>query len=134
MEPKEFILFVEKLIEVGCDNVYYHTRNEPLVEGIKRIGNDVDYFEFIETGYSDENGLRMNVHIDHKNELVLDWADTEVVEDDVGHYSEQDSDDDNDSQLSDDIPYEHEANDYIPSLDNTIGDEFFHRVSSISYL
>ncbi|CAH1454643.1 unnamed protein product [Lactuca virosa] len=73
----------------------------------------------------------MNVYIDHENELVLDWDDMEVVEDDEGHYSEQDPDDDNDSQLSDDIPYEHEADDYIPSLDKTIGDEFLHRVSGI---
>ncbi|CAH1418020.1 unnamed protein product [Lactuca virosa] len=100
-----------------------------LTEGIRRIGNDADYFEFIETGYSDENGLRMNVFIDHKNEHILDWSDMEVVEDDKGHYSEQDLDDDNDSQLSDDIPYEHEADDYIPSLYKTIGDEFLHRVS-----
>ncbi|CAH1440802.1 unnamed protein product [Lactuca virosa] len=113
------------------DNVYYHTRNEPLAEGFKRIGNGVDCFEFIDKGYSDENGLRMNVHIDHGNELVLDWADIEVVEDDEGHDSEQDPDDDNDSQLFDDIPYEHEADDEIPSLDKTSCDEFFHRVSGI---
>ncbi|CAH1447091.1 unnamed protein product [Lactuca virosa] len=73
----------------------------------------------------------MNVYIDHEKELVLDWADMKVVEDDEGHYSEQDPDDDNDSQLSDDIPYEHETNYYIPSLDKTIGDEFLHRVSGI---
>ncbi|CAI9281393.1 unnamed protein product [Lactuca saligna] len=90
-------LFIAKLIEGSCDNVYYCTRNEPLAEGIRRITNDADYFEFIETGYSDEADL----------------------------------DDDKDSQLSDDIPYEHEADDYIPSLDKTIGDEFLHRVSGM---
>ncbi|CAH1449026.1 unnamed protein product [Lactuca virosa] len=100
MDLKEFKLFIAKLIEGSCDNVYYCTRNEPLAE-------------------------------DHENEPVLDWADIEVVEDDEGHYSEEDPDDDNDSQLSDDIPYEHEADDYIPSLDNTIGDEFLHWVSGM---
>ncbi|CAI9271895.1 unnamed protein product [Lactuca saligna] len=125
MDFKDFNLFIAKLIEGSCDNVYYCTRNEPLAEGIRRITNDADYFEFIETGYSDEAGLRMNVYIDHENEPVLDWADDE------GHYSEEDLDDDKDSQLSDDIPYEHEADDYIPSLDKTIGDEFLHRVSGM---
>nr|KAJ0191613.1 hypothetical protein LSAT_V11C800397910 [Lactuca sativa] len=131
MDFKDFNLFITKLIEDSCDNVYYCTRNEPLAEGIRRIGNDADYFEFIETSYSDEAGIRMTVYIDHENELVLDWADMEVVEDDEGHYSEEDPDDDKDSQLSDDIPYEHEADDYIPSLDKTIGDEFLHRVSGM---
>ncbi|CAI9282734.1 unnamed protein product [Lactuca saligna] len=125
MDFKDFNLFIAKLIEGSCDNVYYCTRNEPLAEGIRRITNDADYFEFIETGSSDEAGLRMNVYIDHENEPVLDWADDE------GHYSEEDLDDDKDSQLSDDIPYEHEADDYIPSLDKTIGDEFLHRVSGM---
>ncbi|CAI9275059.1 unnamed protein product [Lactuca saligna] len=97
MDFKDFNLFIAKLIEGSCDNVYYCTRNEPLAEGIRRITNDADYFEFIETGYSDEADL----------------------------------DDDKDSQLSDDIPYEHEADDYIPSLDKTIGDEFLHRVSGM---
>ncbi|CAI9297880.1 unnamed protein product [Lactuca saligna] len=102
------------------------------VMGIRRIGNDADYYEFIETGYSDEVGLTMNVYIDHENEPVLDWTDMEVVEDDEGHYSEPDVDDDKESQLSDDIPYEHEADGYIPSLDKTVGDEFLHRVSGTS--
>ncbi|CAI9291983.1 unnamed protein product [Lactuca saligna] len=132
MDLKEFKLFVAKLIEGSCDNVYYYTRNEPLAEGIRKIGNDADYYEFIETGYSDEAGLTMNVYIDHEKEVVLDWADMEVLEDDEVHYSEPDVDDDKDSQLSDDIPYEHEADGYIPSLDKTVGDEFLHRVSSIS--
>nr|KAJ0228597.1 hypothetical protein LSAT_V11C100013270 [Lactuca sativa] len=131
MDFKDFNLFIAKLIEGSCDNVYYCTRNEPLAEGIRRIRNDADYFEFIETGYSDEAGLRMNVYIDHENEPVLDWADMEVMEDDEGHYSKEDLDDDKDSQLSDDVPYEHEADDYIPSLDKTIGDEFLHRVSGM---
>ncbi|CAI9292363.1 unnamed protein product [Lactuca saligna] len=72
-------------------------------EGIRRIRNDADYFKFIDMGYSDENGLRMNVYIDHENERVLDWADMEVVEDDEEHDFEQDPDDENDSQLSDDF-------------------------------
>ncbi|CAI9271631.1 unnamed protein product [Lactuca saligna] len=131
MDFKDFNLFIAKLIEGSCDNVYYCTRNEPLAEGIRRIRNDADYFEFIETGYSDEAGLRMNVYIDHENEPVLDWADMEVMEDDEGHYSEEDLDDDKDSQLSDDSPYEHEVDDYIPSLDKTIGDEFLHRVTGM---
>ncbi|CAI9276348.1 unnamed protein product [Lactuca saligna] len=131
MDFKDFNLFIAKLIEGSCDNVYYCTRNEPLAEGIRRLMNDADYFEFIETSYSDEAGLRMNVYIDHENEPVLDWADMEAMEDDEGHYSEEDLDDDKDSQLSDDIPYEHEADDYIPSLDKTIGDEFLHRVSGM---
>ncbi|CAI9259906.1 unnamed protein product [Lactuca saligna] len=97
MDLKEFNLFITKLIEGSSDNVYYCTRNEPLAKGIRRIRNDVDYFEIIETGYSDEVGLRMNVYIDHDNEPVLDWADMEVVEDDEGHYSEEDPDDDKDS-------------------------------------
>ncbi|CAI9265262.1 unnamed protein product [Lactuca saligna] len=73
----------------------------------------------------------MNVYIDHENEPVLDWANMEVVEDDEGHYYEKDPDDDNDSQLSDDILYEDEAEDYIPSLDKSIGDEFLHWVFGI---
>ncbi|CAI9292365.1 unnamed protein product [Lactuca saligna] len=100
-------------------------------EGIRRIRNDADYFKFIDMGYSDENGLRMNVYIDHENERVLDWADMEVVEDDEEHDFEQDPDDENDSQLSDDIPYEHEADDEIPFLEKTIGDEFLHQVLGI---
>ncbi|CAI9268700.1 unnamed protein product [Lactuca saligna] len=89
---------------------------------------NADYFEFIQTGYSDEACLRMNVYIDQENKPILDWADLEVVEDDEEHYSEEDPDDDNDSQLCDDISYKHEADDYIPSVDKTIGDEFLDRV------
>ncbi|CAH1446518.1 unnamed protein product [Lactuca virosa] len=73
MDLKEFLLFLQKLIKDSCDNVYSCTRNESLAEGIRRIGNDVDYFDSIETGYSAENGLRISVYIDH--EVVLDWVD-----------------------------------------------------------
>nr|KAJ0184637.1 hypothetical protein LSAT_V11C900455280 [Lactuca sativa] len=132
MNLKEFKLFVIKLIEGSCDNVYYCTRNKPLAEGIRRIGNDAEYYKFIETSYSDEAGLRMNVYIDHENEDVLDWADMEVLEDAEGYYSDPDVDDHKDSQLSDDIPYKHEADGYIPSLDKIVGDEFLHRASGIS--
>ncbi|CAI9280217.1 unnamed protein product [Lactuca saligna] len=61
-----------------------------------------------------------------------DNANMELLEDDEGYYSEPDVDDDKDSQLSDDIPYEHKADGYIPSLDKTVGDEFLHPVSGIS--
>ncbi|CAI9264535.1 unnamed protein product [Lactuca saligna] len=57
MDLKEFVLFIAKLNEGSYDNVYYCTTNKPLAEFIRRIENDADYFEFIETGYSDEVGL-----------------------------------------------------------------------------
>lgn len=50
----------------------------------------------------------MSVYIDHENEAILDWVDLQVVEDDEGHDCEQDLDDDNNSQLSNDMSYNHE--------------------------
>nr|KAJ0184657.1 hypothetical protein LSAT_V11C900458570 [Lactuca sativa] len=40
-------------------------------------------------------------------------------------------DDDNDSQLSDDMTYDLEPDDEVPSLDKTVGDDFLHKVSCI---
>ncbi|CAI9261892.1 unnamed protein product [Lactuca saligna] len=53
--------------------------HERLTDGIRRINNDVDYFEFVEDGYMAMNELRMNVYIDHQNEPILDWADKEML-------------------------------------------------------
>ncbi|CAI9264534.1 unnamed protein product [Lactuca saligna] len=44
----------------------------------------------------------------------------EVLKDDEGHYSKQYLNDDQDLQIFDDIPYEHEADDYILSLEKTM--------------
>ncbi|CAI9279859.1 unnamed protein product [Lactuca saligna] len=79
MDYREFVLWVSKLIRRSCENLYYCSTHERLAEGIRRIDNDADYFEFIEDGYMDKQELRMNVYIDHENEPILDWADKELL-------------------------------------------------------
>ncbi|CAI9277945.1 unnamed protein product [Lactuca saligna] len=53
--------------------------HERLLEGIRRIDNDDNYFEFIEDAYMAKNELRMNVYINHQNKPILDWVDKEIL-------------------------------------------------------
>ncbi|CAH1426305.1 unnamed protein product [Lactuca virosa] len=103
---KEFILWLTKLTEGDYDNVYYCNRNQCLVEGIRRIDSDADYQEFVEAIYSD---AKLDVYIDHQNEPILDWADNEVLADDISDDNEYDLDeeDDKDSEISNTTKYEH---------------------------
>ncbi|CAI9297346.1 unnamed protein product [Lactuca saligna] len=75
---------------------------ERLAEGIRRIDNDADYFEFIEDGYMAKNELRMNVYIDHQNEPIVDWADKEMLTGD-------------------------EVSDLVYTFDKTVDDEFLNK-------
>ncbi|CAH1432587.1 unnamed protein product [Lactuca virosa] len=79
---KEFLLWLTKLTNGACDNVYYCMRKESLCEGIRRIACDADYWEFVETVYSLESDSlqsELDVYIDHRNEPILDWADNEFI-------------------------------------------------------
>ncbi|CAH1413990.1 unnamed protein product [Lactuca virosa] len=126
MDYIEFVLWVSKLTRRSCDNLYYCSTHERLAEGIRRIDNDVDYFEFIEDGYMDKNELRMNVYIDHQNEPILDWADKEMLTGD--EVSEVIEDDDIESQISDIMECEHEPDEEMHTFHKTIDDEFLNKV------
>ncbi|CAI9265482.1 unnamed protein product [Lactuca saligna] len=96
---KEFLLWLTKLTNGECDNVYYCMRKESLCEGIRRIDSDADYWKFVETVYSLESDSlesELDVYIDHRNEPILDWADNEFLEDGKGY--ELDEEDDKDSK------------------------------------
>nr|KAJ0208052.1 hypothetical protein LSAT_V11C500289790 [Lactuca sativa] len=126
MDYREFVLWVSKLTRQGCDNLYYYSTDERLVEGIRRIDNDADYFGFIEDGYMDKNELRMNVYIDHQNEPILDWADKEMLT--GNEVSEVIEDDDTESQISDIMECEHEPDEEVHTFDKTDGDEFLNKL------
>nr|KAJ0199446.1 hypothetical protein LSAT_V11C600321950 [Lactuca sativa] len=123
MDYREFVLWVLKLTRQSYDNLYYCSTHERLAEGIRRIDNDADYFEFIEDGYMDKNELRMNVYIDHQNEHILDWADKEMLTDD-----EVIEDDDIESQISDIVECKHEPGEEVHTFDKTDGDEFLNKL------
>ncbi|CAH1423289.1 unnamed protein product [Lactuca virosa] len=126
MNYREFVLWVTKLTRGNCDNLYYCSSHERLAEGIRRIGNDADYFEFIEDGYMAKNELRMNVYINHQNEPILDWADKEVLTGD--EVSELVEDDDTDSYISDIMECEHEPDEGVHTFDKTVDDEFLNKL------
>ncbi|CAH1424825.1 unnamed protein product [Lactuca virosa] len=126
MNYREFVLWVTKLKRRICDNLYNCSTHERLAEGIRRIDNDADYFDFIEDGYMAKNELRMNVYIDHQNEPILNWADKEVLTGD--EVSELVEDDDTDSYISDIMEYEYELDDEVHTLDKTVDDKFLNKL------
>ncbi|CAI9292210.1 unnamed protein product [Lactuca saligna] len=126
MNYRKFVLWVSKLTRRSCENLYYCSTHERLAEGIRRIENDVDYFEFIEDGYMDKQELRMNVYIDHENEPILDWADKELLTGD--ELSDVIEDDDTESQISDIRECEHEPDEEVHTFDKTDDDEFLNKL------
>nr|KAJ0201086.1 hypothetical protein LSAT_V11C600340760 [Lactuca sativa] len=126
MDYREFVLWVSKLTRRSCENLYYCSTHERLAEGIRRIDNDADYFEFIEDGYIDKQELRMNVYFDHKNEPILDWADKELLTGD--ELSDVIEDDDTESQISDIRECEHEPDEEVHTFDKTDDDEFLNKL------
>nr|KAJ0210911.1 hypothetical protein LSAT_V11C400194530 [Lactuca sativa] len=126
MNYREFVLWVSKLARRSYDNLHYCSTHEILAEGIRRIDNDVDYFEFIEDGYMDKNKLRTNVYIDHQNEPILDRADKEMLTGD--EVSEVIEDDDTESQFSDIMECDHEHDEEVHTFDKTVDDEFLNKL------
>ncbi|CAI9296432.1 unnamed protein product [Lactuca saligna] len=126
MNYREFVLWVSKLTRRSCDNLYHCRTHERLEDGIRRIDNDVDYFEFIEDGYMAKNELRMNVYIDHQKEPVIDWADEQMLTDD--EVSELVEINDTDSHISDIIEYEHEPDEEVYTFDKIVDDEFLNKL------
>ncbi|CAI9286220.1 unnamed protein product [Lactuca saligna] len=126
MNYRKFVLWVTKLARGSCDNLYYCSSHERLIEGIRRIENDVGYFEFIEYGYMAKNELRMNVYVDHQNEPILDGVDKEVLTGD--EVSKLVEDDDTDSHISDIMEYEHELDEEVHTFDKTFDDEFLNKL------
>ncbi|CAI9284255.1 unnamed protein product [Lactuca saligna] len=131
---KEFLLWLMKLTNGACDNVYYCIRKESLCEGIRRIDSDADYWEFVETVYSLESDSlesELDVYIDHRNEPILDWADNEFLAGGKGYESDElDEEDDKDSEVSMTMEYEHEWDDEEEhTFDKTVGDPFLDKLS-----
>ncbi|CAI9300170.1 unnamed protein product [Lactuca saligna] len=126
MDYREFVLWVSKLTRRSCENLYYCSTHERLAEGIRRIDNDADYFEFIEDGYMDKQELSMNVYIDNENEPILDWADKELLTGDK--LSDVIEDDDTESQISDIRECEHEPDEEVHTFDKTYDDEFLNKL------
>ncbi|CAH1445490.1 unnamed protein product [Lactuca virosa] len=131
---KEFLLWLTKLTNGVCDNVYYCMRKESLCEGIRRIDSDVDYWEFVEIVYSLESDSlesELDVYIDHRNEPILDWADNEALADGKGYESDEfDVEDENDYEVSETMEYEHEWDDEEEhTFDKTVGDPFLDKLS-----
>ncbi|CAI9288541.1 unnamed protein product [Lactuca saligna] len=107
---KEFLLWLTKLTNGECDNVYYCMRKESLCEGIRRIDNDADYWEFVETVYSLESDC-----LENGKGYELD---------------ELDEEDDKDSEVSMTMEYEHEWDDEDEhTFDKTVRDPFLDKLS-----
>ncbi|CAI9290054.1 unnamed protein product [Lactuca saligna] len=106
--------------------------HERLAEGIRRIDNDADYFDFIEDGYMAKNELRMNVYMDHQNEPIFDWADKDMLTGD-GVY-ELVEDDDTYSHISAIIECENEPDEEVHTFDKTVDDEFLNKLCGKSIL
>ncbi|CAH1452072.1 unnamed protein product [Lactuca virosa] len=125
---KEFLLWLTKLTEGDYDNVYYCNRKECLAEGIRRIDSDADYWEFVEVVYSD---AELDVYIDHQNEPILDWANNEVLADDISDDNEYnfDEEDDKDSEIFDTTKYEHERDEEVYTFDKIVGDKLLNKLS-----
>ncbi|CAI9278523.1 unnamed protein product [Lactuca saligna] len=126
MNYREFVLWVSKLTRRSCDNLYYCSTHERLAEGIRRIDNDADYFEFIEDGYMAKNELRMSVYIDHQNEPILDWVDKKMLTGDK--VSKLVEDDDTNSYISNIMECEHEPNEEVHTFDKIVDDEFLNKL------
>ncbi|CAI9285981.1 unnamed protein product [Lactuca saligna] len=137
---KEFLLWLRNLTNGSCDNVYYYSRKETLGEGIIRIDNDADYWEFVEATYTPE--AELDVYIDHQNDPILDWAENEVLsdgneeEDDNEEEDHKEEEDDSDKcdNLDDIIGYEHEVDEEVHTFNKTIGDDFLNKLSVIGKL
>ncbi|CAH1418773.1 unnamed protein product [Lactuca virosa] len=144
---KEFLLWLRNLTDGSCDNVYYCSKNETLGEGIIRIDSDADYWEFIEATYTPE--AELDVYIDHQNDLILDWAENEVLSDGNGYdlddneedddneeedYKEEEDDSDEDDNLDYIMAYEHEVDEEVHTFNKTVGDDFLNKLSVIGKL
>ncbi|CAH1429386.1 unnamed protein product [Lactuca virosa] len=130
---KEFLLWLTKLTNGACANVYYCMKKESLCEGIRRIDSDADYWEFVETVYSlesDSPESELDVYIDHRNEPIIDWVDNEFLADGKGYESDElDEEDDKDSEVSETMEYEHECDEEVHTFDKTVGDPFLDKLS-----
>nr|KAJ0211487.1 hypothetical protein LSAT_V11C400221130 [Lactuca sativa] len=115
---KEFLMWLTKLTNGACDNVYYCMRKESLCEDIRRIDSDADYWEFVETVYSLESD-------------IFDWVDNKFLADGKGYESDElDEEDNKDSEVSMTMEYEHEWNDEEEhTFDKTVGDPFLDKLS-----
>ncbi|CAI9293908.1 unnamed protein product [Lactuca saligna] len=100
---KEFLLWLTKLTEIDCDNVYYFIYNLRSV---------------------------LDVYIDHQNEPILEWPDNEVLEDDISDDNEYDLDKeyDKDLEISDTTKYEHVCDEEVYTFNKTIGDKFLNKL------
>nr|KAJ0222335.1 hypothetical protein LSAT_V11C200051040 [Lactuca sativa] len=138
---KEFRLWLRDLTKGSCNDVYYYSSKETLAEGIIRIDSDADYWEFVEAAYTPE--AELDVYIDHQKQLILDWADNEVLSDgnmyDLDGNEEEDDkeeedDNDEDDNLDDIMAYEHEVDEEVHTFNKTIGDDFLNKLLGIGNL
>ncbi|CAI9264623.1 unnamed protein product [Lactuca saligna] len=110
-------------------------RKETLAEGIIRIDSDVDYWEFVEATYTPE--VELDVNIDHQKELILDWADNEVLSD-GNMYDLNDKEEEDDKEQADDLDdimaYENEVDEEVHTFNKTVGDDFLNELSGIGNL
>ncbi|KAL4566405.1 hypothetical protein LXL04_030520 [Taraxacum kok-saghyz] len=112
-----------------CEDVYYCSKKDTLVEDIRRINNYADYTEFQVVGYDNPPDYRLDLYIDHNGEPVLDWADADAPEDDSHlEWAEEDDDDDKESQKSYEAPMEHEVDEEVPTFNKTASDVFLRKL------
>ena len=127
----EFCDVLSNVCKRPCEDVYYCSKKETLVEGIRRINNYADYTEFQVAGYDNPPDYRVDLYIDHNGEPVLDWADDEAPEDNEDsdlEWAEDDDDDDKESQKSYEAPIEHEVDEEVPAFNNTTSDAFLRKL------
>ncbi|CAH1447258.1 unnamed protein product [Lactuca virosa] len=108
MDFKEFMTYLQKLINNRCRDMYYCLKNRSLVDGLRELRDEDDYVRFLDAGFDDDDN-QISVYIDDYHEPLLDWIEEEKVEE--GDSGTETYEDDVDSVLSDDLAVDHEADD-----------------------
>jgi len=116
MAFKDFIMFLQKLIDYRCRDVYYCLPNRSLVDGLRELKDDDDYVRFLDVGYSSDR--KISIYIDHHYEPVMEWIEEEKAEE--GYSGNETCDDDVDSVMSDALSVEHEVDDEFIDIKKSV--------------
>nr|KAJ0188959.1 hypothetical protein LSAT_V11C800416280 [Lactuca sativa] len=125
-EYEEFMEFLQKLTSTRRKDIYSCLPQESLSQRIHTMVNDGDYKEFLDLVYANER--RVNVYVDHYNELIFEWIEEEENED-----QDYSCEEDEDSILSDTYSVDHEEDDaeYPFPPNKTMGDSRVFKFGSI---
>ncbi|CAI9286924.1 unnamed protein product [Lactuca saligna] len=105
---KEFIYVLEDVTKGKCPDVYYCLGHKSMRDGLRPLRNDDDYRRFLDDSHGNEG--KINVYVDHYNDLVLDWIEEEKEEEGIDSES---FNEDKDSVMSNALYVDHEPDEEI---------------------